>query len=457
MGLKKRGTLRLLFCKFAVSLIVLLLAAIVIPFCMISFFINMGWATSANQSELEVKALIPTLTVAPDITKVVMPQGCEYLILDKDFQELFSNMDGREKEDALQYAKGEYVEQGTKRQFVLVVRENELCVLQYYIGSQFTVSWLPEYFPSPDILMFTLMIVNAMVVIIILTTRFAKKLRIQLTPLLEATKEVAEQNLDFEMGHSTIKEFEDVLVSFSDMKDNLKSSLEKQWKVEQAQKEQIAALAHDLKTPLTVIQGNIDLINETELDEEQKLYADYITNSSEQMQSYIKVMIEISKAAVGVDMQKVTVDSAEMMEQIAQQVKSLGNVKGIGVQTDIQITSRKMEIDRMMLERAIMNIVDNAIDYSPKGGTIYLTVKDKENRLQIVIADEGPGFSQDALQHAQERFFMDDRSRGSELHMGMGLYIASSVMRQNGGQMFLENDAVTHGAKVRMELPMKEA
>ena len=456
MGLKKRGTLRLLFCKFAVSLIVLLLAAIVIPFFMISFFIRMGWATSANQSELEVKALIPTLTVAPDITKVVMPQGCGYLFLDKDFQELFSNMNSEEKEDALQYAKGEYVEQGTKRQFVLVVRENELCVLQYYIGSQFTVSWLPEYFPSPDILMFTLMVVNAMVVIIILTTRFAKKLRIQLTPLLEATKEVAEQNLDFEMGHSTIKEFEDVLVSFSDMKDNLKISLEKQWKVEQAQKEQIAALAHDLKTPLTVIQGNIDLINETELDEEQKLYADYITNSSEQMQSYIKVMIEISKAAVGVDMQKVTVDSAEMMEQITQQVRSLGNAKGIGVQTDLQITSREMEIDRMMLERAIMNIVDNAIDYSPKGGTIYLTVKDKENRLQIVIADEGPGFSQDALQHAKERFFMDDRSRGSELHMGMGLYIASSVMRQNGGQMFLENDAVTHGAKVRMELPVKE-
>ena len=97
MGLKKRGTLRLLFCKFAVSLIVLLLAAIVIPFFMISFFIRMGWATSANQSELEVKALIPTLTVAPDITKVVMPQGCGYLFLDKDFQELFSNMDREER------------------------------------------------------------------------------------------------------------------------------------------------------------------------------------------------------------------------------------------------------------------------------------------------------------------------------------------------------------------------
>lgn len=455
MGLKKRGTLRLLFCKFTIALIVLLLAAIVIPFCMISFFINIGWATRANQSELEVKALIPTLTVAPDITKVVMPQGCDYLILDKDFQELFSNMDEEEKEDALQYAKGEYVEQGTKRQFVLVVRENELCVLQYFIGSQFTISWLPEYFPSPDAVMFTLIVVNVVVVIVILITRFAKDLRIQLTPLLEATREVADQNLDFEVGHSNIKEFEDVLVSFSDMKENLKNSLEQQWKTEQAQKEQMAALAHDLKTPLTVIQGNTDLLNETELDLEQKQYAEYITNSSEQMHSYIKTLIEISKAAVEGSTQMEKEETSKVIEQLLQQIKPLCSAKFIKVQADLQTDNQKIEIDRMLLERAITNIVNNAIDYTPQGGSIYFSAKCEENKLIITIRDEGPGFSQEALQYAKERFYMDDPSRGDEMHMGMGLYIASSIIQQSGGQISLENDAVTHGAKVRIELPLE--
>ena len=63
------------------------------------------------------------------------------------------------------------------------------------------------------------------------------------------------------------------------------------------QKEQIAALALDLKTPLTVIQGNADLISETELDEEQRLYAEYISSSSEQMQLYIRMLIDLSRAA----------------------------------------------------------------------------------------------------------------------------------------------------------------
>ena len=78
-------------------------------------------------SELQVKEIIPTLTIAPDITKVVIPQGCGYLILDKNFNELYSNMDDDEKEIALLYAKGEYIEYATGRQFALVVRENAFC------------------------------------------------------------------------------------------------------------------------------------------------------------------------------------------------------------------------------------------------------------------------------------------------------------------------------------------
>ena len=70
--------------------------------------------------------------------------------------------------------------------------------------------------------------------------------------------------------------------------ESTKSSFKQKWKIEQLRRKQIAALSHDLKTPLTVIQGNIDLISETKLDDEQQLYAKYITESLEQMQLYIR-------------------------------------------------------------------------------------------------------------------------------------------------------------------------
>ena len=120
MGIKNKHTLKVVFCQFAISLIVALAVAIILPFGLETLAINIGLATRANQSELQVKKLMPVLTIAPDITKVVIPQECGYLILDKDFKELFSNMDEKEKEDALLYAKGEYIEYGSGKQFVLV-------------------------------------------------------------------------------------------------------------------------------------------------------------------------------------------------------------------------------------------------------------------------------------------------------------------------------------------------
>ena len=453
MGVKKKPTLKILFRQFAISLIVMLVAAIIVPSGLEGLAVNAGLATRANLSELQVKEIIPTLTIAPDITKVVIPQGCGYLILDKNFNELYSNMDDDEKEIALLYAKGEYIEYATGRQFALVVRENEFCVLRYYIGSQFTVSWLPEYFPSPDTLALILMAVNSLLVIIILTARFAKNLRTQLTPLFEATAEVSKQNLDFEVGHAKIKEFEDVLASFSDMKDNLKISLEKQWNVEQLQREQIAALAHDLKTPLTVIQGNIDLINETELDDEQRLYAGYITESSEQIGIYIKALIDISRTVAGYQLHLEKFNIADYMGQIEAQASSLCLTKGICLQLETGANLGTLKADKLLLERAIMNVISNALDHSPPQGTIYVTVQKTDCFLHISITDEGGGFTPEALHHAQEQFFMGDKSRTSNMHFGMGLYITSSIIKQHGGQLVLSNSKKTGGAQVTIKIP----
>ncbi|HIW42794.1 MAG TPA: HAMP domain-containing histidine kinase, partial [Candidatus Mediterraneibacter vanvlietii] len=375
-----------------------------------------------------------------------------YLILDKDFNELYSNMVAEEREDALSYAKGEYSNQGSKRQYVLVVRDNELCVLQYFIGSQFTVSWLPDFFPSPDTLMLALIVVNSLLVITFLTARFAKIFRNQLHPLMEATKEISEQNLDFEVGHSNIKEFEDVLCSFSSMKDNLKSSLEKQWNAEKLQREQIAALAHDLKTPLTVIQGNADLISETELDAEQRLYAEYIGCSSEQMQLYIRTLIDISRATIGYQLHRENIDLPAYVEQLREQINVLCQTKKIELQMEIENLPAALSADKLLLERAIMNVVNNALDYSPQDSSISISMIGNKGSLEISVTDAGPGFSQEDLLHAEEQFYMADHSRSSDLHFGMGLFITKSIIRQHGGQLILSNSEKTGGARVTISI-----
>ena len=453
MGMKKPSSLKIAFWRFLFMLLVGLFGAVAIPFLLVTVSTTLGLTTYGDYSEIRANELAPILAATPDLSDVQIPMGIEYALLDKNYQLIETTLDENELEQAMRYATTGASDQNLQKRYLLVTRENEYVVLQYYIGAQYTNEWLNEHLPSPDILLIVLIAAGGIFVCLFLTTRFAKKLRLQLVPLFEATSEVAKQNLDFEVGHSNIKEFEDVLASFSRMKESLKSSLEQQWKAEQMQKEQIAALAHDLKTPLTVIQGNADLISETELDEEQRLYAEYISNSSEQMQLYIRTLIDISRAATGYQLRMENVDLPAYVEQLRGQIDALCQTKKIGLQMEIEHLPALLSADKLLLERAIMNVVNNALDYSPQDSYISISITGNKGCLQISVTDAGPGFSQEDLLHAEEQFYMADHSRSSNLHFGMGLFITKSIVRQHGGQLILNNSKKTGGAQVTISIP----
>ena len=86
-------------------------------------------------------------------------------------------------------------------------------------------------------------------------------------------------------------------------------------------------------------------------------------------------------------------------------------------------------------------------------GTVYIEVQKPDNFLQISIIDEGSGFTPEALHHAQEQFFMGNKSRTSNMHFGMGLYITSSIIKQHNGQLILKNSDKTNGAQVIIKIP----
>ena len=453
MGMKKPSSLKTAFWRFLFMLLGGLFGAVAVPFLLVTVSTTLGLTTYGDYSEIRANELAPILAATPDLSDVQIPMGIEYALLDKNYQLIETTLDENELEQAMRYATTGASDQNLQKRYLLVTRENEYVVLQYYIGAQYTNEWMNEHLPSPDILLIVLIAAGGIFVCLFLTTRFAKKLRLQLVPLFEATSEVAKQNLDFEVGHSNIKEFEDVLISFSHMKESLKASLEQQWKAEQMQKEQIAALAHDLKTPLTVIQGNADLISETELDEEQRLYAEYISSSSEQMQLYIRTLIDISRAATGYQLHMEDIDLPAYIKQLREQIDALCQTKKIGLQVQIEHLPAVLSVDKLLLERAIMNVVNNALDYSPQDSSISISMMGDNGSLKISVTDAGPGFSQEDLLHAEEQFYMADRSRSSNLHFGMGLFITKSIVQQHDGQLILSNSEITGGAQVTISIP----
>lgn len=171
--------------------------------------------------------------------------------------------------------------------------------------------------------MIIMSVIGAVAIIIIPSIRFGKRIKKQMQPVLDAIGQIKDQNLEYETSCSGIKEFDDCLSAIDDMRDALRESLEKQWKTEQEKKQQMSALAHDIKTPLTIVRGNAELLSETELTTEQKKNITYVLNGTTQIQSYVKQLIDVTKSWNCSDVTYTTVRLEDFFADIKEQALGL--------------------------------------------------------------------------------------------------------------------------------------
>lgn len=238
------------------------------------------------------------------------------------------------------------------------------------------------------------------------------------------------------------------------MRHALKLSLESQWSMEQSRKEQISALAHDLKTPLTLIRGNAELLYETNPTDEQLDCISYIEESSLQIQEYVQMLMEINKSGNLVSPKLQKVDINAFLQEVQKQAKGLCMGKDIQLVWETNHTIPNITIDPNLLMRALSNVLANATEYTPSGGNITFMTEEENGYLRFSIRDTGTGFSPEALKYATTQFYMDDQSRNSKSHYGIGLYVADSVAIQHGGRLILENNKTKQGAIVTIEIPV---
>ena len=153
MGIKTTS-LKFSFWKFLCMLLIGLIASVAIPFSLIFAGASTGFIAYADYSERSTKDLVPIIAATPNLTDVQLPMGCKYLVLDKNYQMIETSLEGDDLDRAMDYAIYGKINENINKQYLLVTRETEYVVLQYYIGSQFTNEWLYEHFPSPEILLY---------------------------------------------------------------------------------------------------------------------------------------------------------------------------------------------------------------------------------------------------------------------------------------------------------------
>ena len=453
---KREHSLRTILLSYVVSLTVLSVISSLLILSLFSLSYRFGVVIPANQVESDLSALRSDIETSKVFNPNVLPDGTRYVFLTREFKLKKSNMPVNLQEESLLNYQFKNAHGGIYGYFQSFERSDGIVIVNYQLSPRYRNEWMNQHFPNANLLMIGSMIVSILIIFIALTFYYANKLRQQLRPILRATEKISQQDLDFQTSQSTIKEFNQVLSGLDHMRAALRDSLMENWKAEQDKQNQISALTHDLKTPLTVTRGNAELLAMTPLDEKQTDLLEHFQKGIAQVDSYVQELSELNKMSLKKTLTLGEVSLKDFVEDIYDQTLSLAQTK------QIKVICAKKEIDneimgnwdRPLLNRAFMNIVSNAVEHSPSGSQLTLFTKIESDEFKFICLDSGPGFSLESLEKATQLFYQEDKSRQSRNHSGLGLTIANDIIRLHHGSLALANDNGTGGAKVTIILPL---
>ena len=266
---KREYSLRTLLLTYVASLTVLSVISSLLILFLFTLGNRFGVVIPANQAESDLHAVRNDIETSKVFNPDILPDGTSYVFLTRDFKPKKSNMPVNLQEESLLNYQFKNAHGGKYGYFQSFERSDGIVIVNYQLSPRYRNEWMNQHFPNANLLMIGSMIVSILLIFIALTFYYANKLRQQLRPILRATEKISQQDLDFQTSQSTIKEFNQVLSGLDHMRVALRDSLLENWKAEQDKQNQISALTHDLKTPLTVARGNAELLAMTSLDAEQ--------------------------------------------------------------------------------------------------------------------------------------------------------------------------------------------
>lgn len=224
--------------------------------------------------------------------------------------------------------------------------------------------------------------------------------------------------------------------AFNEMVERVQSS-------QKSQRDFVANVSHELKTPLTSIQGFSQAILDGTADSPEAIRqaAQVIFSESARMHRLVLGLLDLARFDAGLaTLEMAPLDLADLLRGLGQKFAPLARGAGVDLQIDVDNMSTIMA-DSDRLSQVFSNLIDNAIKHTPAGGTIQLHAHNTAQHLQVSVADTGPGIPEDDLARIFERFYQTDKSRrgGSSRGAGLGLAIAKEIVLAHGGEISAHN------------------
>lgn len=480
---RTRIPLALVISRYFLYVLVAALLALGIPLGVFGGQMQSGTVLVANYGETHLDEVASVLASQSSFDPSGIPSAYRYARFGADGGLLESDMGGRRLDAARTLAVGRGggdirpTTSGSSFYAAVDLPDGGRCVLCYDIVPQWADKGLRDALPNPQDLLMWSILLPLVAAVTLIALRAGRVLTRKMAPLVRAAEVVGRQDLEAPVGKSDVAEVDDVLRAMEEMRLSLKDSLEAQRAAERRAREQVAALAHDLKTPLTVALGNAELlaedVGEGRLGDEQATCVRAIRDATLSMDAFVGRIVEASRGHAEV-LDLAPVDPAALADGLEGEVGRLVSAHGLKFETSREPSFRglcdavarrelpKPRWDGDALARAVLNLAGNACEHAG-GGRVTLAFSSDSQHLAIAVEDDGEGFSPDVLAHGAERFWRGDASRtsGAGSHFGLGLSIASDVASAHGGRLELSNredgGGAALGARAAIVLPLAQA
>ena len=298
-------------------------------------------------------------------------------------------------------------------------------------------AFLIDLIPNLQMLSFFLVIGGAIVFESLIFYRLKLKKPIEL--LQGASHKIAGNDLDFTLVYEQADELGDLCRSFETMRSSLDENNRKMWRAMEERKRLNAAFSHDLRTPLTVLRGYADLLEQylpsDQLPQEKQI-ATVCTMSGHiaRLENYVTSMTEIQKLE-DVEPHYLSVPSKELLNSFEES----GNILAVEAGKDFSfvngVSAGTLIVDSALVSQVYENLLSNGMRYA--ASELCVRCGQKGGLFSISVRDDGPGFSPEGLQNACNPFYTGDSRTGS--HFGLGLNISKVLCEKLGGTLHIQN------------------
>ncbi len=244
--------------------------------------------------------------------------------------------------------------------------------------------------------------------------------------------------------------------SFFEMATHIQAQMERLRETDSLRRELVANVSHDLRTPLASLNGYLEtlLLKDDSLsNSERREYLETASRHADHLTKLVHDLFELAKLdAHELTPQREPFLLTELIQDVIQKFQLRAQRANVAIDADDAPDIPLVDADIGMIERVLDNLIDNALQHTPSGGSIRLSMESRDSEVTVKVRDSGSGIPEEALPHIFDRFYRKKSGESSTGGAGLGLAISQRIIELHGGKLTVSS-IITSGSEFNFSLP----